>query len=169
MSATDYVSFFLNSPSSVVNLETLEISHPSFSQTYWIVRNAIYGITATLEDGTTQAFTYYPLGIKRAAATDDLDQVLNITLGDLGEMIPQEIDRCYAAGTMQTRPSCVFRSFRSDKLTGGPMDGPYTFEITTLGLVAEGANITASAPRLNLNMTGESYRMDRFPSLRGFL
>jgi hypothetical protein len=164
-----YANFFLNSPSSVVQLETLQISHPSFSQTYWIVRNAMEGMKAYLEDTTTlQTFTYYPLGISRAGASDDLDQVLTITLGDLGQMIPQEIDRCVAAGTMGTRPVLVYRGYRSDNVNK-PIDGPYTYEITTLGLAKTGATIKAGAPRLNLNLTGETYRMDRFPMLRGFL
>ena len=164
-----YAAFFLNSPSSVVPIETLEIAHPSFSKTYWIVRNAMNGIIATLEDGVTQqSFDYYPLGISVAGASDDLDQVMTITLGDLGMMIPQEIDRCVAAGTIGTRPTLTYRIYRSDDLSA-PMDGPFTYEITTLGTKKIGSTITAGAPRLNLNQTGESYRMDRFPMLRGFL
>lgn len=164
----NYAAFFLNSPSKVYPFETLQISHPTFSQTYWIVRNAMNGITATLEDGTQQVFTYYPLTLSASGASDDLDQTLTITLGDLGEMIPQEIDRCVAAGTMGTRPLVVYRVYRSDNLTA-PIDGPFSYEVTTLGTKKAGSTITAGAPRLNLNQTGESYRMDRFPMLRGFL
>jgi hypothetical protein len=164
-----YASFFLNSPSSVVHLETLQISHPSFSQTYWIVRNAMNGITATLEDGVTvQAFTYYPLSISASGATDNLDQTLTINLGDLGTMIPQEIDRCIAAGTMGTRPVVTYRVYRSDSL-GAPIDGPFIFQVKPLASKKKQQTITASAPSLNLNMTGETYQMNRFPMLRGFL
>lgn len=168
-SPTAYAEFFLNSPSSVVHLETIQIYHPSFSKTYWIVRNAMNGITVTLEDGTTQQFfEYYPLGLSASGASDDLDQIMTITLGDLGTMIPQEIDRCVAADTMLTKPILTYRVYRSDDLSA-PIDGPLLYEVTTNGSKKKNQTITAGAPRLNLNQTGERYRMDRFPMLRGLL
>lgn len=165
---SNYSAFFLNSASSIVPLETMVISHPSFSKTYYIVRNAINGITATLEDATTHTFTYYPLSIKRNGATDDLDQKLEIQLGDLGQVVPAEIDNCVSAGTQGTKPTLIYRSFRSDDLTA-PMDGPYTYEIASIGTKGANAAFTAQAPRLNNNRTGEIYTVARFPMLVGFL
>jgi hypothetical protein len=144
------------------------ISHPSFSKIYYIVRNAINGITATLEDATTHTFDYYPLAIKQVGSADDLDQKMEIQLGDLGEVIPQEIDRCYNAGTLGIKPQLVYRVFRSDDLTA-PMQGPYYFDIPAIGAKKAASGFTAEAPRLNSNRTGESYAMDRFPMLQGFL
>jgi hypothetical protein len=160
--------FFLNSASSVVPLETMVITHPSFSQDYYIVRNAMNGITATLEDATTHNFTYYPLSIKQTGASDDLDQSLEIQLGDLGEVVPDEIDRCFAAATMGTKPTLIYRTFRSDDLTA-PMDGPFRYEITSLGSKRAYSGFLAGAPKLNTNRTGQIYTMTRFPMLRGFL
>lgn len=166
---SNYTQFFLNSTSNVVQLETLEISHPSFSKTYYIVRNAIAGITATLEDGTTTVtFDYYPLQIKQTGASDDLDQQLQIDLGDLGETIPQEIDNCFNASTMITKPIVKYRVYRSDDLTQ-PLDGPFAYEITTVAQKQEGASFAAEAPRLNSSRTGETYTLYRFPMLTGFL
>ena len=173
---SSYAPFFLNSPSSVVHLETLEISHPSFSQTYWIVRNAVNGITAMLEDGVTnQEFVYYPLHIDVSGASDDLDQTITVNLGDLGEIIPAEIDSYttwaaaqIAAGSVPSKPAVVYRVYRSDDMSG-PIEGPFIYEARTNAMKREGSLFTAGAPRLNLNQTGESYRMNRFPMLRGFL
>lgn len=164
-----YSEFFFNSASSVVALETLEIAHPSFSKTYYVVRNAIKGITAMLEDGTTiVTFDYYPLQIKQTGASDDLDQTMQIDLGDLGEIIPQEIDNCFAAGTMLTKPTLIYRVYRSDDLTA-PMDGPFLFEITSIGSQQGSSSFMAGAPKLNNSRTGEIYSLDRFPMLAGFL
>lgn len=160
--------FFLNSASSVIPLETMVISHPSFSQDYYIVRNAINGITATLEDATTHDFIYYPLSIKQTGSSDDLDQSLEIQLGDLGEVVPDEIDLCFAAGTLRTKPTLIYRTFRSDDLSA-PMDGPFHYEITSLGSKRAYSGFLAGAPKLNTNRTGEIYTMTRFPMLRGFL
>lgn len=163
-----YAAFFLNSASSIVPLETLEISHSSFSKTYWIVRNAVAGITATLEDGTVQDFVYYPLSIKQTGASDDLDQKLQIQLGDLGEIVPKEIDNVVNAGTFGIKPTLIYRTFRSDDMTA-PMDGPYRYEITSIGTKKDAASFVAQAPSLNVTRTGEVYSLDRFPMLAGFL
>lgn len=165
---SDYSEFFLNSDSSVVPLETLDITHPSFSKRYAIVRNAVGGLTATLEDSTSLDFDYYPLAIKPTGASSDLDQKLEIQLGDLGDVVPKEIDLVQAAGTFGTKPTLIYRSFRSDDLTA-PMDGPYRFEITSIAQKKDAAAFTAEAPALNSSRTGEIYSTDRFPMLIGFL
>lgn len=164
----DYVAYFLGSKSSVVYVETLEIAHPNFSRTYWVVRNANGGITATLETGAAQAFEYYPLRIRPIGASDDLEQVLTVDLGDLGEIIPKELDAIEAAGKMGTKPVVRYRAWRSDDLSA-PLVGPYRLEIAELSSNQEGSSFQAKAPSLNVNRTGELYRVDRFPSLRGFL
>lgn len=164
-----YSEFFLQSASSIVELETLEISHPSFSQTHYVVRNAMSGITATLEDGTTTVnFQYYPLAIKRSGASDDLDQKLEIQLGDLGEIIPNEFDNCIAADTTDVKPTLIYRTYRSDDLTA-PLNGPFKYEIPSIGSLGPNSAFTAQAPRLNTNRTGEIYAIDRFPMLSAFL
>ncbi len=163
-----YAYFFLNGPSNVVHLDAIEISHPSFSKVYYIVRNAMNGITATLETGDIQAFDYYPLAITPTHASDDLDQTIEVSLGDLGTVIPQELDICMAASTMLTKPTLIYRVYRSDDLTK-PIDGPFRYEIQIVASKEDKTTFAAGAPKLNRNQTGEQYRLDRFPMLRGFL
>lgn len=163
----DYVGYFLATKSSVVYLETLEISHPSFSKTYRIVRNAIGGLTATLETSAVVTFDYYPLRMKPVGISDDLDQTLQVDLGDLGQIVPMEIDNASAAGTMGTKPKVVYRAYRSDDLSA-PISGPLNLEMQDISLAKEGASFEAKAPSLNVNRTGELYKVDRFPMLRGF-
>jgi hypothetical protein len=164
----DYAAYFLGSKSSVVYLETLQISHPSFSRTYWLVRNAIGGITATLETAAAQVFEYYPLRIRPIAAGDDLDQSLEVDLGDLGSIIPAELDRIEEAGTMGIKPEVRYRAWRSDDLSA-PLIGPLVLEIADLSSDLDGSSFNASAPSLNVKRTGELYRLERFPMLRAFL
>lgn len=164
----DYAAFFLNSTSDIVELDLLEISHPSFTQTYYIVRNDTEGVTVTLEDTTEQEFTYYPLRITPTSASDDLDQVLRIDLGDLGEIIPTELDAVAADEGFGTKPTVKYRTYRSDDLSG-PMYGPITLEVVTLNFTKEGCSFEAKAPQLNTNKTGELYNLTRFPMLKGFL
>jgi hypothetical protein len=165
---SEYSEFFLNAGSNVAELELLEISHPDFTKTYYIVRNAVNGITVTLEDDTVQEFIYYPLQIKPIGSGDDLDQVLQIQLGDLGTILPQELDAVSIAGTFGTKPVLKYRTYRSDDLSA-PLYGPITLEISALTFKKEGAAFEAHAPRLNSTATGELYTTGRFPTLRGFI
>lgn len=165
----DYVGFFLNSSRNVVQLETLEISHPSFTQVYRIVRNNIFGLNATLEDGVTLAhFDYYPCKIVTEASTDDLDQTMQIQFGDTGDILPTELDAVSRVDNFGVKPVCIYRSYRSDDLSA-PMRGPLNFFITDLSFQNNGASFDAGAPKSNVSSTGEIYALDRFPMLRGFL
>jgi hypothetical protein len=164
---SDLSEFYLNSKSSIVELDLLTISHPDFTQVFRIVRNSLAGITVTLEDGiTVQTFDYYPLVITPTGSSNDLDQTLKVTLGDLGTLIPQELDAVSEAGTFRIKPQMIYRQYRSDRLTGPPIEGPSIFEIENIAFNDDGATFQASAPRVNLTGTGERYNLDRFPMLR---
>lgn len=165
---SDYSEYFLNGPIRVANLETLEISHPNFSQTYWVVRNSRLGLNAYLETGVLQAFVYYPIKVVRSDTDNSLDQVFRFSLGDLGEILPKELDRVNAANNRITRPIVKYRTYRSDDLSR-PLLGPMRLEITDLPFSREGVAFEAKAPTLNLNQTGEYYDFSRFPGMRAFI
>ena len=165
---SDYSEFFLNSLSSVVQLELLEITHPDFTQDYFIVRNAVNGVTVTLEDSTVQAFEYYPLKITPVGTRENLDFGVRVDLGDLGEVLPVELDAVALAAGYGTKPTVKYRTYRSDDLTA-PLYGPVTLEVENFSFTRDGASFEAKAPSLNISETGERYSYDRFPMLRGYL
>lgn len=151
-----------------MQLECVEISHPNFTKTYYVVRNAVNGITVTHEGGTTHDYEYYPLQISKLETTDDLDSGLQINLGDIGEVLPKELDAIRAADAFHIKPTVRYRAYRSDDLTA-PMLGPFRLEVTTFSFAQEGASFDAKAPSINISQTGEIYRIERFTGLRGFL
>lgn len=160
--------FFLKSNRSVIQFELIEISHPQLSKTYYLCRNHRDGVTVTLEDSSSQFFEYRPLSIKASGARDNLDTGITISLGDLGELIPQELDNIDAADNFKTYPICTYRTYASTDLTT-PLVGPFKFEVASISADEKGSTMDAKAPGLNVNSTGELYRIDRFPMLRGFL
>jgi hypothetical protein len=166
--SAQYKSFFLNSFSSIIELETVQLSHVNFSRSYFFVRNATGGITARLENGVMQAFQYYPAKITRQGSDTTLDQQLQIDLGDLGSVLPMELDRIAAASNFVLKPMVIFRSYRSDNLNA-PMYGPVTFLADNISFTKAGSTIAANAPQLNTAETGETYTLDRFPMLNGLL
>ncbi len=165
----DYAAFFLSSRQDVVQLELIEITHPSFSQPYRFVRNHADGVVVDLsaeEEGV--AFQYYPARVSLRGSRDDLDSQIRIDLGDTGEIIPQEIDRVHDGGGFTVRPQLRYWAFRSDDLTE-PLFGPLTMETSAINTNEGGASMDCRAPATNLTRTGERYKLDRFSSLRGFL
>jgi uncharacterized protein DUF1833 len=162
-------NFFLNSAQNVVQYDCVEIAHPSFSQTYRLVRNATKGLPAVTHEGPSGpfAYTYFPMRIKPVGSTNDLTQSLSITIGDVQGVIQSEIALAQAANTMNTRPVCTFRCYRSDDLTQ-PIFGPLVLEISIITTSEEGNSFEAHAPKLNNNRTGEIYSLETFPMLSGF-
>lgn len=165
----DYVEYFLNSNTNVMQYETVEIDHPSFSSVLRVVRNASDGLSATLEDGSTAEFEYYPMKVSPVSSVgDDLDQTISITFGDLGEVLPKQLDSMSAAGTMHIHPVLKYRVYRSDDLSA-PMLGPIELLVQDLSFSREGATFEAAAKPLNSTSTGELYTIERFATLRGFI
>lgn len=159
--------FFLTAPRSVRRLELVEMTHPDFTKPYRVVRNQRRGVTVPV-DGVPQDFEWYPMRVKQDASSDDLSEGLSLDFGDLGEVIPKEVDAAELADGMGVRPQLRYWAFRSDDLDE-PILGPYEYEVRSVSFTAEGATIKASAPELAKSATGEAYTLERFPMLRGML
>lgn len=160
--------YFLSSPRTVVKLDLLEIAHPNFTKTYRIVRNAVGGVTVTLETALVRNFDYYPTRITRGSRTDDLNFSIQVDFGDLGEVMPRELDALRAADGFGTKPTVTYRCYRSDDLSA-PLDGPFVLVAEQFALDAQACSFVANAPKLQHLATGEIYALERFPMLRGFL
>jgi hypothetical protein len=166
---SDYTEFFLASRADVVQLELFELSHPNFTQAYRVTRNARDGVTVDLSaDELAIDFAYYPAKVAQQGARDDLDFGIRVDLGDVGEVIPGELDAVAAAGGFLTKPALRYWAFRSDQLDA-PIFGPVVLEVPRMALANTGTSFDAQAPQLNANKTGERQTIDRFPMQRGFL
>ena len=160
--------FLLNRRGSVGVYETLSLSHPNFSRTFHLLHRWRKAPPLTLEDGQTTDFMFVPMRLVPMGASGDLDYGVQVTLGDLGQIIPDEIDRVKALGGMATRPQVVFRTWRTDD-TLAPLSVIGSLEAVEISRNEQGASFQAVAPRLNLVRTGETYNVERFDMLRGFL
>jgi hypothetical protein len=165
---SSYEEFFLNSKARTVLLETVEISHPSFTQVYRIVRNARQGITAKIETDVFVDFQYYPMRIETTGSNGTLDQSFKFTVGDLGEIIQTELDAIEADDTHHIKPLCIYRAYRSDQLDQA-VYGPIVLEISSIPVNRDGFAFEAKPYQANANATGEIYSLNRFSGLRGFL
>jgi hypothetical protein len=168
-----YEDFFLNSSAAIGEVDCLEISHSAFSQTHYLVRNYLAGVTVTHEDETEHEYTYCPMKLSLQKLREDLDFILNIQLGDVGEILNNEVQAILAAAetdpeAMAELPQVIYRTYRSDDFSV-PLFGPAVLGIKRLGMTAEGSSFDAKAPSLNANGTGEVYSFARFPMLKSMI
>lgn len=160
--------FFLNSESDVIQFECIELSHPNFSKVYRIVRNSIEPLTVTLETFVSATFEYYPIKITPSETSDNLEFSIQIEFGDVGEVIPNELELVITGNGFGIKPTFKYRTYRSDNLTV-PLYGPLVLEIQSFTMNRTGAAFEARAPKTNINATGKVYTIDKFPCLRAFL
>ena len=181
---TAYHEYFLGSSPSVAQLELLEISHPRFTQTFRVVRNTEQDELAALDaqgnnkrgvivmhEGAVGPFEYesMPMAITKIGTGNDVDQILKVDIGDLGSLIPQEIDAVMTANAMLTKPLVKYRVYRSDDTSEvGLIFGPTVHEITTLTYSKTGCAFEAVSPRLSITRTGRKYTVKEFPMMRAF-
>lgn len=164
--STSIFDFVLLSKSNIVALETIELSHSSFTKKYRFVRNALTDIIITIGNQTL-VYTPVPMEISPSTTSDDLDAGFSIRIGDLGEIIRNEIDRIAVTNRWEEKPLAIYRVYRSDILTN-PIVGPVSLECVDWQFDKHGFHFNAQASRLNIVSTGSLYRIERFPMLAGF-
>ena len=163
-----YAEFFFNGSAKDVRLNTLVISHPNFTKTYSLVSNAVGGITATIEDGTEVEFQEYPFLLSEVGLRDTLDFGFTVQLGDLGEIVPQEVDAVMAANGMHIHPTVIFRAYSSGDLST-PLEGPFSLRMVGPSIGSQGTVFRAEPISANASATGDVYSLERFPGLVGVI
>lgn len=161
------IEYFLSAQRTDILYETLTISHPSFSQDYYLVRNARRGLNAKDENSVSQSYQYCPMLLKRSDSNESLEQSITVTIGDVGQIIYAEYELMILENNMNVKPTCVYRSYKSSNLNE-PLD-IFNLEINNITMNKDGANFQIVAPIVNATGTGERYDTTRFPMLRGFL
>ena len=170
--------FFFAESQAVRQLQLLEITHPDFTSPYRLVRNAPGGIKAIHEDDNgPYLYQYVPMQIKQLGASSDLDQSIEVTFGDLGTLLPIELEQVMEANGMQTKPTVIYREYITSDIAmidgepvlTDPVYGPFTLEVNSIAFNKTGCVFTAKPPQMNKGRTGEVYDVARFPMLAGFL
>ena len=169
MAVDELLKFFLSSTRDVALIELLEIKHSAISRTWRITYYDPKGITVRHEDGQEYHYDYLPLSIVPDGMAADLDSGLRIDLGDLGEMMPAEIDSIAKAGRLNEKPLVYYRIYSSDNLDS-PLTGPLVYQVKSVTRNNEGCSLDAAAPLVNASGTGTIYSLDGpFELLRDYL
>lgn len=169
----DIKDFHLDSVSSVVLLETLEISHSLWPVPIRIVTNHPDGISVTLENSQQAIFEFIPLMIQRGNTSDDLDQTLNITVGDLGEIVPPLIQKIRDASSDE-KPQVIYRSFAFDAASmvltkQTPIEIIRGLSVAKMNQDYQATTFEAATSGKNSVKTGRTYNFEDYPDLRGLI
>lgn len=157
----------LDQSSGAVGLvESIEVTHPNWSEALRYVVNSSEPLILTHEDG--QVFEYKPtvLTVERGSDQENLDQSIKVSVGDLGQQIPDLIDRVYL-DDVPILPVLNYRAY----LTGIYSEPSFVDKgllIENVSRSYKGSTFEANAPNLNDSGTGELYVASTDPSLKGF-
>lgn len=163
----DY-DFWLRGDPTDVRLRMIEVTHPAWSQTYYIVQNYADGITVQHEDGLFYDYEYVPLTIQLGASNDDLDQSITIGVGDLGDIFPQEIDAIRESSEYaKIKPTVNYREYYLSDLTA-PKVSILGLDVVTYDPQEEGTVFECQAKQMNLTASGETFNLNTFKTMRGF-
>jgi len=165
--ADPQIDFYLNSKSQVLQYDTLELSHPQFTQTYRIVRNNRVGAMLGVA-GVLQQFVYCPFRMERSTVEASLSQSIKITLADLGSIVQTELISVMRNEGYLIRPTVIVRCYRSD-VPMEPIYGPVSLIASDITMTREGSAFTIQPPEVSNKRTGMIYTLEDYPGLRGFL
>lgn len=162
-----YINFFSNAGRDEIMVQTIELSHPNFSQTYALQNVSYSPITVTTESGSLICQPC-PMDIKRLNSSADLEQNLSVTIGDVGTIISEEILRVMKADGNLTKPVCKYRAYSSKDLTTIVL-GTFLLEVQDITPTEEGSVLNIAPTNLNAAGTGELYDDTEIPMLKGFI
>lgn len=146
-------------------IECIEIKHSLWATPLRYVTNMADGVSVG-HDSSYFNYEYVPLQIDKGSSSDDLDQSLSITIGDLGDIVPDLIDQILDAGSTE-RPQVTYRAYSSLDLSQ-PILVIDHLEVTDQSSDYQGTTFNAEAPKLNAVGTGLLFTKANFPTLIGF-
>lgn len=169
----DIKDLHLDSSPSIASLETLEVSHSLWPTPIRIVTNHEDGVDAMLETGEVVNFEFAPLLINRGKTSDDLDQSFNITLGDLGEIVPPLIKQIRASDSDEY-PAVVYRAYAFDTASttfakDKPIDIAKGLFVEQMSRDHQATTFDAKTPDKNTVKTGRPMTPHEYPDLKGLL
>ena len=101
---------YASAPADDDVVETLELAHPNFTKTWFLVREP-YPFDATLETGAAVTFEALPFAVVLPAKSGEGQQDLGISIGNIDLVLIDELERANDDPT--TKISATYRAYVS--------------------------------------------------------
>ncbi|CAM3969845.1 hypothetical protein PSAR109036_01805 [Psychrobacter arenosus] len=169
----DIKDIHLDSRPSIALLETIEAKHSAWGTSLRIATNHADGFEARNELGQFTQYQFAPLIINKGSVSDDLDQSLNITLGDLGEILPPLIKQIRDADSDEM-PSVTYRAYAYDVASMSlaketPIDIIKNLPVQTMSRDHQGTTFEAKTESKNAVVVGRTFNPNDYQDLKGLL
>lgn len=158
--------FLASAPQTIYMIEVISIAHSDLTQTYNLWREPSDGGVVD-EDDNVLSVRSTNFTVILAGTPDNLDQkfTVNIDTTDPDNLLRKELDRIPLDTTEKIL--LTYRAYLSDDLT--EPQAVQVLQVESINYNRGTATLSAIAPKLNVNRTGELYTFGRFSMLRGFL
>lgn len=154
---------YASAPTTVRFVETIALSHSTFSQTYYLANDNVSS-TFLLETGATVTFVAMPFKIVLPRSDGSGNQDLQLVLPNIGREL---IDPLEAAQAKTTEPIRCVRRVYLDQGSTTPADSPLTLLISAVSVTREAFSATATRMDvLNRSFPFNYYKISEFPGLR---
>lgn len=165
-----YRKFLASAPVAEREFRTIEIHHPDFSETLRFVRDyedqtLTLESTAPRDPSTAVLFTALSMEIKEPGETQDVEQVLQVSLGAVGNEVQDQVDQITTGNTFEPI-ELIYRKYYSGDI-GEPV---LVIQLSCSVLQFNGyssVSFTAEDVDFANSRSGELYTLERFPTLEG--
>ena len=165
MTPEEKLRYILNTyPKGLYIIQTLEISHPDFTQTYFLTDES-EEVVALDENGVEKTFTPANFEVNLSSIKNDLDQNFEITIADLDNVLDEELERVPLNNDENV--TFIYRAYNSDDFSGVGY-GPFKLQVFDVSQTVGAFTTRVGAKQLNWQKTGIIYGYDVFPMLRAF-
>lgn len=168
-SLDEYKKFINSAPESQREYRTVELYHPDFSQTLRFVKD-FQDISLTLEataprDASTSVlFTAIAMDITEPGENGQVEQVLSVGLGAIGNEVNEQLDQITESGSLTT-VELIYRKFYSGDLTTPVV--VLSLSVADVSFKSyDNVSFTGEDVDFATKRAGELYTIERFPGLK---
>lgn len=154
---------YASAPHGQRYVETLELAHPSFAQTYYLTNDFEEWVFQD-EGATPHVFQRVPFTLKLPKHDGEGRQDLQVAISNIGRELIDQIELAIQAPRSPIK--CVYRVYLNTANSTPQNNPPLELSILTLDVNTEA--VTATATRsdiLNKRFPADVYRIDNFPGL----
>ena len=154
---------YASAPLDTKYVETLEISHSQFAQTFFIT-NDVQAWRFALEDGTLRTFLAVPFLVVPPTQDGKGQQDLQLTIDNIGR---EAMDAVEAASLLPSEPiGVVYRVYLDRQDSAPQLEPPLRLTLSNIAVgLTSLAGTATRADTLNRLFPFEIYRTDTYPGL----
>lgn len=159
----EQLEIFTNNKKQQIILQTLQLSHSTFSEDFYIIRD-LHDRTLTLENGLKKDFNAVNFSVKIPGFSQKLDSTLQFQIDVVNSELVSQISKLLDNPSRELI-KVVFRAY-TDQITSYPIIGPLYFEVDSFSFEKYKLVVNAKIHELiDIKFPLEKYD-DRFKGLK---